>query len=93
LLQVFDKGGDVEGLHLDELGDVVRLAPGRKPARGIEVRLAGVALFTWPVKNSITRLAAFGVGAKSAAVKLPGTGDRIKPLLIGRGFLRPAPLS
>jgi hypothetical protein len=39
-----DEGGDVEGLHVGELADAVAVAPFRKPARGVQVRLAGVVV-------------------------------------------------
>jgi hypothetical protein len=40
-LHVLDEGGDMEGLHIGQLGDAAPLSPDREAARGIHVRLAG----------------------------------------------------
>ena len=43
-LQILEEGGDMERLHLGELGDAVSLAPCRKAPRRVKVRLAGVVV-------------------------------------------------
>ena len=39
-LQVFDESGDVGGVDVCDLADAVLVAPFRKVARGVEIRLA-----------------------------------------------------
>ncbi len=39
-------------------------------------------MFTWPMKNSMTRFAAFGVGVKSVGECGSGEGKRIRSVLI-----------
>jgi hypothetical protein len=43
-LQVLDEGGDVEGLHVGELGDAAAVAPFREAAGCVQVRLARVVV-------------------------------------------------
>jgi hypothetical protein len=43
-LQLLDEGRDVERLHLSELVQAARLAPGRETPGGVEVGLAGVII-------------------------------------------------
>jgi hypothetical protein len=39
-LQVLHEGGDVDGLHVGQLADAAPVAPARKAADGVRVRLA-----------------------------------------------------
>jgi hypothetical protein len=43
-LQVFDEGGDVDGLYVGELADAAAVAPFREAAGCVQVRLAGVVV-------------------------------------------------
>ena len=43
-LKLLDEGGNVEGLHVGELANTADVAPFRKPACGVQVRLARVAV-------------------------------------------------
>ena len=65
-LQMLDEGGDVERMHVGELADSGGVAPSRETVGCVEVCLRVWSLLIWAVKNSSTRLAAFGVGVNSA---------------------------
>lgn len=43
-LQLIEKRGDAEGVHVGELGDPGGVAPGREAARGVEIRLVRVVV-------------------------------------------------
>ena len=50
------------------------MAQGAEAARALRYALRVLSLLTWAVKNSITRLAALGVGVKSGRPVAPGRG-------------------
>ena len=66
-LQLFHESGDVEGLHVGELADAVGFAPGRKAARGVQVRPAGVVVVDLRGEELDEARATYGVGVNSVA--------------------------
>ena len=68
-LQVLDEGGDVEGLDVGQTSDAVGVAPLGEASRRVAFRYAlrVWSLLICAVKNSRTRLAAWGVGVNSGA--------------------------
>lgn len=93
-LQLLDEGRDVEGLHLRELVQAVRLAPLRKPPRGVQVGFARVVVIDLGGEEFQLALRRFGVGANRRAGTRPGAGERTRAVLmtvvapVGDGFSR-----
>jgi len=75
-LLLLDEGGDVQGLDLRELVEVVGLAPFGEAAGRLGDRLCACGRVDLAVKNSRTRFAAFGVGANSRAGIRPAGGGQ-----------------
>jgi hypothetical protein len=75
-LQLLDESGDVEGLHVGELGDTVAVAPCREAARGVQVRLAGVVVVDLGGEEFHDALGGFRCRReKRRGLKLGGRGE------------------
>jgi hypothetical protein len=66
-LQIVNESGDMERLDLNQVLNSSGGAAIGKATSGVQVGPPGMSVLIWAVKNSRTRRAAFGVGAKSAA--------------------------